>query len=146
MDFFSHEGLPVEQEILAQIPENSGGIVCFRGRVRRFSRGKEVVHLQYEAHEQLARRMIAGILSQASSQWQLRWAHAVHRLGHVACGADAVLVITAATHRKEAYAANEYIIYRIKHEVPIWKKEVYSDGSHLWAENCDHEHDAGKHD
>jgi molybdopterin synthase catalytic subunit len=145
MDYLTHSALPAEREILAQIPENSGGIVCFRGRVRKFSRGKEVIHLEYEAHEQLAHRMIAGILGEASAKWQLRFAHATHRLGHVGCGDDAVLVITAATHRKEAYAANEDIIRRIKHEVPIWKKEIYSDGSHLWAANCDHEHETDQH-
>lgn len=145
MDFLVHDALPGDKELLAAVPENSGGIVCFRGRVRKLSRNKEVLYLEYEAHEQLARRMVSEILHQASVKWRLRFAHAVHRIGRVECADDAVLVITAATHRKEAYAANEEIIRRIKHEVPIWKKEVYADGSHLWAANCDHEDDANRH-
>jgi len=47
-----------------------------------------------------------------------------------------VVVITASAHRQEAYAANRYIIDRIKHEVPIWKCEYFDDGSKEWGGNC----------
>ena len=61
---------------------------------------------------------------------------AQHRTGKVAIGETAVVVITASAHRSEAYAANRYIIDRIKHEAPIWKCEYYKDGSHEWGNNC----------
>ncbi len=53
-------------------------------------------------------------------------------------GEPAVHLITLATHRAEAYQANQHIMRRVKHEAAIWKKEVYADGSHLWGHHCDH--------
>ena len=54
----------------------------------------------------------------------------------VPVGESAVVVITASSHRKEAYTANRFIIDRIKHEVPIWKCEIFQDGSREWGNNC----------
>jgi molybdopterin synthase catalytic subunit len=78
------------------------------------------------------------ILSAAARRWELGAAGCVHRVGVLGPGESAVLVVAAAPHRAAAYEANEYIIHRVKHEAPIWKKEVYADGSHRWGHNCDH--------
>lgn len=114
----------------------AGAVVLFSGETRDNSRGREVAYLEYEAQENIAEKMIADILQQARERWQLNIAQAIHRTGKVAVSETAVVVITASAHRSEAYAANRFIIDKIKHEVPIWKCEYFTDGSKEWGGNC----------
>jgi len=115
---------------------NAGAIVLFSGEVRENSNGKIVDFLEYEAHTAIASAMISRIVEEARIQWSLTIALAKHRIGKVAVCESAVVVITASPHRREAYAANRFIIDKIKHEVPIWKCEYFSDGSKQWGGNC----------
>jgi molybdopterin synthase catalytic subunit len=80
--------------------------------------------------------MVREILSAARERWGLHIAVEQNRVGRLAPGEAAVVVITGSAHRAEAYAANRYIIDRIKHEAPIWKCEHYQDGTHEWGDNC----------
>jgi molybdopterin synthase catalytic subunit len=114
----------------------AGAVVLFSGEVRDNNRGKAVAWLEYEAYTPMAEKMIAEILTEAKKKWSLHIAKACHRTGRVAVGETAVVVITSSAHRSEAYAANKYIIDRIKHEAPIWKCECYADGSREWGNNC----------
>jgi molybdopterin synthase catalytic subunit len=114
----------------------AGAVVLFSGEVRDNNRGRAVAYLEYESYRPLAAKMIGEILREARDKWALHIAIARHRTGIVAIGETAVVVITASAHRSEAYAANRYIIDRIKHEVPIWKCEYFADGSHAWGNNC----------
>ncbi len=116
---------------------NSGAVVLFSGEVRDNNKGREVTHLEYEAYEPMADKMIGEILEAAKSRFNLNQAVCVHRLGRVEISGCAVVVITGAGHRKEAYAANRYIIDRVKNEVPIWKHEFFTDGTSEWGQNCD---------
>lgn len=132
---------------LAHHPK-AGAIVLFSGETRDSSRGKAVSYLEYEAQESMANKMIAEILQQAIVKWNLNMAVAVHRTGKVAVSETAVVVITASPHRSESYAANRFIIDKIKHEVPIWKCEHFTDGGKEWGGNCncrDITGDASKH-
>lgn len=115
---------------------NAGAVVLFSGEVRNNNLGAEVEYLEYEAQENMAARMIRQIVEDARNQWKLNIAVAQHRVGKVAICESAVVVITASAHRAEAYAANRYIIDRIKHEVPIWKCEYFADGTKKWGGNC----------
>ncbi len=114
----------------------AGAVVLFSGEVRDSNRGKAVAFLEYEAYGLMAQKVIAEILVTAREKWSLHIAVAQHRTGKVAVGDTAVVVITASAHRSEAYAANRYIIDRIKHEAPIWKCEHYADGTQEWGNNC----------
>ena len=114
----------------------AGAVVLFSGEVRDNNKGLAVAFLEYEAYRPLAEKMIGEILTEAREKWKLHIAVAQHRIGKVAIGDTAVVVITASAHRSEAYAANRYIIDRIKHEAPIWKCEHYADGTKEWGNNC----------
>ena len=116
---------------------NSGAVVLFSGEVRDNNKGRAVTHLEYEAYEPMADKMIAEILEEAKSRFNLNHAACVHRLGRVEISGCAVVVVTGAGHRKEAYDANRYIIDRVKNEVPIWKHEFFTDGTSEWGQNCD---------
>jgi molybdopterin synthase catalytic subunit len=114
----------------------AGAVVLFSGEVRNHNNGMQVDYLEYEAHEAMAAKMIKQIIADAHEKYPLNIALAQHRTGKVTVGETAVVVITASAHRSEAYAANQYIIDRIKHEATIWKCEYFSDGSKQWGGNC----------
>ena len=133
--------------LLAQSHDpKAGALVLFSGDVRDNNIGKDVAYLEYEAHNSLASKMIKEILEEAIVKWNLNLAIAQHRIGKVAVGESAVVVITSSAHRKEAYQANRHIIDRIKHEAPIWKCEVFSDGKKQWGNNCNCSTITGKAD
>ncbi len=125
-----------------------GGFVLFAGVVRNLNQGREVHFLEYEAYAPMADSMIQSILSDARSHWELEQAYCIHRLGRLEIGEAAVLVSTGSMHRDEAYRANRYIIDRVKHEVPIWKREHFADGSSEWSVGCEHipEHEHRSHE
>jgi len=115
---------------------SAGAVVLFSGEVRDSNKGREVDCLEYESYIPLAVKMIREILAEATEKWGLKIAIAQHRIGRLSVGEPAVVVITASAHRREAYEANQHIIHRIKHEVPIWKCEYFSGGGHQWGNNC----------
>ena len=124
-------------QLLAQAHHpRAGAVVLFSGEVRNHNHGMDVAYLEYEAHETMAAKMIKQILADAHEKWPLNIAVAQHRTGKVTVGETAVVVITASPHRSEAYAANQYIIDRIKHEATIWKCEYFADGTRQWGGNC----------
>lgn len=132
----SSEPLQLAELLAASHHPAAGAVVLFSGDVRINNLGKEVAYLEFEAQEKLAMKMIKEILEQATQKWQLNIALAQHRLGKVGISECAVVVITASPHRKEAYDANRYIMDRLKHEVPIWKCEYFTDGTYKWGGNC----------
>jgi molybdopterin synthase catalytic subunit len=120
-------------ELFAHNIPSAGAIVLFSGEARNHHKGKEVIYLEYEAHESMASKAITDILNVAREKWNLQLARCVHRTGRLYPGESAVIVVTASSHREEAYEANRYIIDRVKSEAPIWKHEFYPDGSSEWG-------------
>lgn len=114
----------------------AGGIVLFSGAVRNHHAQKKVTHLEYEAFVPMAEQMILDITQAAIEKWNLHSAICVHRIGKLDICESAVVVVTSHAHRKESYEANQYIIDRVKHEAPIWKREFYEDGTSFWGGDC----------
>lgn len=125
-------------DIIPSLP-SMGGYVLFAGIVRNINEGKMVTHLEYEAYSEMANQMIHSIIMDSKNKWELQYANCIHRLGSLNVGEIAVIVSTGSVHREEAYLANRYIIDRVKHEVPIWKKEYFTDGSSEWSKGCVHD-------
>lgn len=119
---------------------NAGAIVSFIGRTRKYNEGKEVTHLEYEGYPPMAEKMIGDIVQTAIQKFELENAYCIHRLGRVELEETSILVVTVSGHRGEGYEANRYILDRVKHEVPIWKHEYYTDGTKTWVANCNHKH------
>jgi molybdopterin synthase catalytic subunit len=121
--------------VLARVADPScGGIGLFVGTVRdsaavRDNSERPVVRLEYEAHEALAEATLAGIAKDAVAKWDVRKLVAVHRTGTCELGEPTVVVAASAPHRGDALEACRYVIDTIKSSVPIFKKEVYADGS-----------------
>lgn len=114
---------------------SAGGFVSFEGWVRNHNEGKAVVRLEYEAYVPLAVKEGERIFAEARSRFNALQIAAVHRMGALAIGDVAVWVGASAAHRDAAFAAARYVIDEIKHCVPIWKRELYVDGTVSWV-NC----------
>lgn len=115
----------------------TGGIVMFSGEVRNINKRKSVSYLEYEAYESMASAKIAEITEYAIKRWELNQAICIHRLGRLDISDCAVIVLTASMHRAQAYEANRYIIDMVKRDVPVWKKEYFTDGTFEWGNNND---------
>lgn len=128
---------PIDFNIIRQaFDDRAGAVVLFSGNVRNHSFGRQVKYLDYEAYESMASKLIDEIVNEAIEKFDLYKAVCVHRVGPVKLGDAAIIIATASAHRKEAYEANKYIIDRVKHESPIWKKEFFEDGTSEWSHNC----------
>jgi len=110
-----------------------GGLVSFSGAVRDHSRGRSIRHLEYEAYPGMAEAEMERICSEAAERWPGARVAIAHRVGRLAIGELAVVVCAAAPHRDAAFAAARYAIDVLKERVPIWKKEVATDGEY-WVE------------
>jgi molybdopterin synthase catalytic subunit len=115
--------------LVAEVLTDYDGAVCtFQGVARRFSRGREVVHLEYEAYPAMAERKMAEIGDDLRAKFGVERIAIRHRTGVLSIGEASVAIAVASPHRQEAFAACRYAIDRLKQTVPIWKKEVWSDG------------------
>lgn len=102
-----------------------GALATFCGVVRD---DDGVERIELEAYEDVAVRELETIRDEAMREFPIESVDIVHRIGSLRVGETILLVIVGAGHRKEAFAASEYIIDRLKQTVPIWKKEFYRDG------------------
>jgi sulfur-carrier protein adenylyltransferase/sulfurtransferase len=133
---FSHSAIEASAETKRlQLPA-AGGFASFEGWVRNLNEGRAVNSLTYEAFEQLAVLEGEKIVQEAITRFGVLAAQCVHRVGVCPLGDMAVWVGVSAVHRAEAFAACRYIIDEVKHRVPIWKKEFYTDGDSGWV-NCE---------
>ncbi|MBA0548593.1 hypothetical protein Golob_019683 [Gossypium lobatum] len=114
----------------------AGAIATFSGTTRDTFEGKTVVELRYEAYVPMAIRNLKSICCSARSSWDLHSIAVAHRVGSVPVGEISVLIAVSATHRADALDACKFLIDELKASVPIWKKEVYSNGE-VWKENTE---------
>lgn len=127
---------PRELEAALANDEN-GAVVTFFGNVRRHSLGKEVSYLEYEAYQPMAEKIMAKIAQEIGDRWDLHEVGIWHRTGRVELGETSLLIVVAHPHRKEAFEAAAYCVDRIKEILPVWKKEVWTDGE-SWVEGSTH--------
>ena len=120
--------LSVETVVNSVRQDEDGAVASFVGVVRSPSRGKTVLHIEYEAFTELALKRLEGVVGEIEQRWGLRHVAIVHRVGIILTGEAAVVIAVGAPHRAEAFAACQYAIDRLKATVPVWKKEVYTDG------------------
>jgi molybdopterin synthase catalytic subunit len=120
----------------AELLSLSAGAYCsYEGWVRDENEGKTVTALHYSGYAQLAPSIADTIMEEAKEKFSLEDAAVVHRIGPLTIGDIAVWVGVTARHRGDTFLACRYIIDNVKHRLPIWKKEVYTDGSEAWIES-----------
>ena len=113
--------------------ERAGAVASFLGTTRIESRGRTVVHLEYEAYEGMAEKVMTEIAEALSARYDLCRVAITHRIGRVGIGETSVAIAVSAPHREHALAACKEAIDTLKVDVPLWKKEVYDTGETWWV-------------
>ena len=137
---------PVDPEALREAIADPacGAVATFIGVTRNSFRGKEVEYLEYEAYAPMAEREMRMIGTEIAGLWPAVAGVAIaHRVGRVEVGEASVVIAVSAPHRREALAACAHGIERLKATLPVWKKEIFADGSE-WRENREEELDLGR--
>lgn len=129
----TREPIDAPKLISAAKQGEDGAVVVFDGIVRNNSRGRQTVHLDYEAYEEMALKQMNELATQARDRFGVRHVAIVHRLGRLLVGETSVLILVASAHRAAAYEASRWLIDTLKKTVPIWKKETFVDGA-VWAD------------
>lgn len=111
----------------------AGAVVLFLGTTREVTGGRGTESLDYEAYPEMAARKLAELESEARRRWPVIECCVVHRLGHLLPGEASVAVAVSTAHRDDAFNAGRWLIDTIKQEVPIWKRENWTDGSTDWV-------------
>ena len=124
----SDEPLSLDAVVREVASADAGAIATFTGTVRRESRGRSVLHLEYEAYEEMAEATIERIADDLRARYDLRGVAIHHRVGRVGVGEASVVIAVSAPHRADALAACKDAIDTLKETVPLWKKEVYAGG------------------
>jgi molybdopterin synthase catalytic subunit len=107
----------------------SGAVASFLGIVREFARGRRVEYLEYDAYPEMATASMRQIGDEIRKRWPVDRIAIVHRIGRLTIGEASVAIAVSSPHRREALEACAYAIERLKEIVPIWKKEVWTDGA-----------------
>ena len=130
----THEPLDPESITAAVRKGTNGAVVTFLGSTRSSTGGRNVLHLEYEAYPEMAVREMDKIVAEAAKRWPGSRVAIGHRTGHLAIGEIAVVIAAAAPHRAEAFEACRFAIDTLKETVPIWKREVATDGAY-WVDD-----------
>jgi molybdopterin synthase catalytic subunit len=123
-------------EVYAAVGDTAaGGTVVFVGTVRDHDGGRGVTELEYSAHPS-AEAELRRVAEKVAADFPVQALAAVHRTGLLSVTDHAVIVAVSCAHRAEAFAACRRLIDDVKHEVPIWKRQLFADGSEEWVGAC----------
>ena len=122
-------------DLLAEVqgPER-GGTCVFMGTVRNGPEESGVTEIEYTAYDAMAEAEIERMLAETEAQWPGVRVGLRHRVGRVPVGEASIVIVAAAPHRAEAFAACRHVIEEVKRRLPMWKKEFRIDGTTAWVD------------
>ena len=112
----------------------AGAVVTFSGDVRDNDHGRSVTSLEYEAHPS-AQSILEKVAAQIAEKFDIEALAVAHRHGPIAIGESALVACVSAKHRAAAFAACSELVDEVKNQIPIWKHQVFADGTDEWV-NC----------
>lgn len=118
----------------AVLGDADGAVTTFAGTVRNNTRGRGTSYLVYDAYKEMAEKKLREIGEELKARWDIHCVGILHRVGRLDIGEISVLIAISSPHRKASLEACHYAIDRLKETVPIWKKEVWTDGGEAWIE------------
>ena len=124
----SGEPLDLQAAVAEAASDDAGAVATFVGTVRRSSRGRDVLYLEYEAFEEMAEPMLVRLATELEAKHGLCKVAIHHRVGRVEIGEASVVIAVSAPHRAAALEACREAIHTLKATIPLWKKEVYAGG------------------
>jgi molybdopterin synthase catalytic subunit len=113
-----------------------GALALFAGTVRDHHEGRSVSRLHYSAYAPVAERLIREIEVEIAQRFQVPVCRAIHRVGALDIGETAIIAVARGAHRAETFGAMQALVEAVKHRVPIWKEEFYTDGSRAFVNGC----------
>ncbi len=128
--------LSLDALLLGSARDDCGALSIFAGTVRDHHEGRAVRSLTYSAYARVAEKLIREIEAEVAERFRVPVCRAVHRVGSLAIGDTAILAIARGAHRAETFAALQALVEAVKHRVPIWKEEFYTDGSSAFVNGC----------
>lgn len=129
------EDFSIEDEInkIKKVSDRIGGVVAFLGTTRDFSKGRDVKKLIFEHYSEMAENKLKELRDTALEKFDIIDVGIIHRIGEIGIGENIVLITVAAEHREDAFKACKWCIDELKKIVPIWKKEITTEGE-VWIE------------
>ena len=122
------------QQLLKTVSSHqSGAVVLFLGNTREFTGERQTTFLSYECYPEMALRKLEALREEAIRKFGLLDVAMVHRVGQVDLGETSVAIAVSSAHRRPAFEAGNWLIDTLKKVVPIWKKEIWADGSTEWV-------------
>ena len=110
----------------------AGAVVTFAGVVRDHDHGRAVTSIEYVAHPS-AGRIIEEVAAGVAARHRVDALAVSHRVGELGVGDCALAVAVSAAHRREAFEAASEVVEQVKHRLPVWKRQVFTDGSDEWV-------------
>ncbi len=114
-----------------------GATVLFIGTVRNYGDNGQVIGMSYEAYVGMAEEGIKSIEVEVKKKWNIKEIRVVHRIGDLKIGDNSITIAIATSHSKDAFDASQFILNKIKQEIPIWKNERLLDGNTKWVRRKD---------
>jgi molybdopterin synthase catalytic subunit len=114
--------------------ERAGAVVTFSGNVRDHDHGRDVVTLTYEGHPS-AESVLKDVAAEIAARFDVISLAVAHRVGALAIGESALVAVVATAHRGQAFEACAALVDLTKEKLPVWKHQVFSDGTDEWV-NC----------
>lgn len=127
------EVLKPDEAIKAVESPEAGAINVFLGVVRNNNLGRQVQYLEYDAYPSMAEKVMAEIAMEAKERFELEDIAVLHRTGRLEIGETSLLIAVSCGHRAKSFEGGHWLVNEIKKRVPVWKKEVWSDGE-SWIE------------
>lgn len=126
---------PIEHAAVTDsVRSDQAGAVCvFLGTVREMTGDRRTSSLDYEAYPEMAQKKLEDLETEARRRWPVLQIAIVHRVGHLELGEVSVAVAVSTPHRGQSFEACRWLIDTLKEIVPIWKKEVWADGTEEWV-------------
>jgi molybdopterin synthase catalytic subunit len=118
-----------------------GAVATFTGICRGSEAGAEIAAMTLEHYPGMAEAEIERHVAQAEARWPLLGVSVIHRYGRLVPGENIVLVVTASSHRQDAFAAAEFLMDYLKTQAPFWKREEGAAGS-SWVDAHDRDDSA----
>ena len=129
-----HHGIDVAALVEEVAASSNGATVLFTGTVRELSEGRSVSGIDYDAYETMAAEELARIVQEATERFGTPHVVAEHRIGSLALGEVSVAIAAGHPRRAGAFDAARYVIEEIKLRLPVWKQELFTDGTREWVD------------
>jgi molybdopterin synthase catalytic subunit len=135
MRFVTGRSIDMSKLMATVTSPERGGTAAFVGSVRRSAQDGQVARIVYSAYEEMVEAEFERIIRETHDQFPGARVTGIHRVGSVPVGEASIVVVSAAPHRDEAFAACRHAVEQAKKRLPVWKKEFFEDGTERWREN-----------